>query len=221
MAGGPAEAVELLRERRDRLLALMEAAGAWLAAPGRREVAQAAREEFLEATGRVNEEDRSFDRRMNAFLEFLLVDYGRPARPILLESYLAEAGQGLARADKALLACLASSHRSVFVLLARTRRGIELSDLLYGGRWVLPDRAALLGVEPGEVVEARLVALPEGLVVLPSVYHHPGRAGVLARRFLEEALGRGMGPREAAAALSRRLLVRDRYPGMNLRQVYG
>ena len=203
--------------------ALLDSIGAWMAEAPRKELAHRGREEFFERTGRVNEDDRSFDARMNAFLEFLVLDW-RPAEgggKTLIEVFVAEQAQRLSKRDLELLASASASQRSLFELVDKGRRGAMFGDLLYGGRWRIACSEQVLGVEPGDVIEARIVSIDGNLALLPSIYHHPSEAAVLARTMVEEGLKRKEPPQDLSDRLASMLLRHDRYPGMNLRQAYG
>ncbi len=202
----------------------MESVGSWMALNGRREAAHRIREEFFERTGRVNEDDRSFETRMNAFLEYLLLDHRLedPRGPeTWLEAYVVERAEHLSVRERALLASLSAGHRSLFRLIARPAQQLHLSDMLYGGQWLVALPAALLGLELGDVFEARLVSLEGRVVLLHSVLHHPSDAAPLVARIVEKGLDRGEDPQVLAGRLSAMLLRHDRYPGMNLLQAYG
>ncbi|MCD6497173.1 MAG: hypothetical protein J7M25_02580 [Deltaproteobacteria bacterium] len=203
--------------------ALLDGVGAWMAEAPRKELAHRGREKFFERTGRVNEDDRSFDARMNAFLEFLVLDW-KPADVrgrTLIELFVAEQGQRLSKRDLDLLASASASQRSLFELVDKGKRGAMFGDLLYGGRWRIACSEQVLGVDAGDVIEARIVSIDGSLALLPSIYHHPSEAAVLARTMVEEGLKRKESPRDLSDRLASMLLRHDRYPGMNLRQAYG
>ena len=193
-----------------------------MALEDRRTAAHGVREDFFERTGRVNEEDRSFEIRMNAFLEYLLVDHriDGPSGRTWLEVYLEEKGATLSARDRYLLSSASAGHRSLFQLIARRKEGLHLSDLLYGGQWQVDLPGALLGLDLGDVFEARLVSIHGRVVLLHSVLHHPSEAAPLVLRIVEQGLERGLAPEALAGRLSNMLLRHDRYPGMNLLQAY-
>ncbi len=206
-----------------RLEDILDGVGAWMASADRRQAAHMVREEFFELTGRVNEEDRSFEIRMNAFLEYLLVDSHLPGEGgrTWLEEYLTQEGAGLSEGDRYLVRCAGAGHRSLFQLISRSGKDLLLSDLLYGGQWRVSLPATLLGVDVGDVFEARLVSIMGHVVLLHSVLHHPSEAAPLVRRIVEKGLEQGQSPEKIAGRLASMLLRHDRYPGMNLLQAYG
>lgn len=169
-----------------------------------------AREAFLRVTGRVHDGDRSFDERMGLFLEWFLLDRVRrqPPRVTPIEAWLAEYGAVLSSEDRAWVVGLASSHRSVFRLVAAPPGGpARLNDLLHGFGWTVEGEAPP-GLGVGDVFHARLAGV-EGRVHFTGTFcYHPPEVAQRVARYLEAVASGG---ELSGAAPDRLLQLRLRY----------
>lgn len=201
---------------------LMEAAGGWLAAEPRRHLAETAKEWFLDLMGRVNEDDSTFERRMAVYLEFLLFVWSLPTSPQKhpWELFVKESDFAFSPTDISLAASLEASHWSLFELLEKSPDEVYLSDLVFGGQWRVRPEGAMLGVEEGDVFQARLFALGEEVFFTQAFLHHPSEARHLVKKILGKELAAGKTPLETVGRLTRMHLKFDRYRRMNITQIY-
>lgn len=201
---------------------MLEQAGGWMAEGERRQLAETARQDYLELTGRVNEDDECFERRMAAFLEYFLLDWEIPDRKPLtpIGLYLENAGDRHPSDERTVLAALACSHVSVFELLGLKHETAFMGDLLLGGQWEVRSEGSLLGVETGDVFEARLFCLGGVAFFTPAICHHPHEARHLVKLVVRKALAADTSPEDIAGRLSQMRLSFDRYPRMPLGQIY-
>lgn len=193
-----------------------------MAAGDRLQWAQDAKEDFLAQTGRTNEEDSTFERRMAVYLEYFLLEWTiagvTPKTP--LELFYSAHEATLPALDKNLLAALSSSHSSLFELLRKDDDEVFLGDLLYGGRWYVRPEGAMLGVEEGDVFQARLLALDGVLFFTRAFLHHPSEARHLVKKIIQKQRENNVAPSEIIGRLAKMHLKFDRYRRMNMLQIY-
>lgn len=141
-----------------------------------------ARTEFFSLTGDVFDEDRSFEVRMQAFLDWYVFDrrlesFGEPpARAYCLEGHCNPAESQAFRV-------LARTVHGVFEVLGGTHEEVELGNLLTGAKYRVHLPSPLAGVARGELFEARLVPFEERYHFSSAFLFHPPH---IRRRLLRE-----------------------------------
>ena len=137
-----------------------------------------ARAEWDARAGKVFDDDPLYEERSVAFLEWFALERRAPhARQTPVQAVL----QTLAEddTDREQLLMLSRTHRSLFVI--RTVRGqhVDLDDLLTGCLFRVYERRHPLGLEVGDVLEARLCPRLEGageVLLTRGIQHHPREA---------------------------------------------
>jgi hypothetical protein len=180
--------------------------------------AVAARTAYLEATGRVLDDEPQFEERITAFLEWYALERpmdGGARRPIdLYRDELA------APEVKAAARALAATHWSLFQTLELQPGRARIEDLLCGGRFVVHERRSLPGMEPGDVFEARLCADGGKTVFLRAFCFHPSDAESAIRAFIEEAARNGDRKQDVLFRLAERRLRLERYHNVHVAKIY-
>lgn len=194
----------------------------------------AARQAFFDGTGRVHEDDRSFETRMSAFSEWYLFDralgddpLGRPPARVFLDE------QGAALGDE---------ERPIFEDLTRTRAGlfeirkvkdavVVVRDLLEEEDLPVDERRRLPGLGKGDLVQARLVPYAGMTLFGRTFVFHPREARRLVlkavkQRRKEGALDGALGRRDLLWRLARTALLLERQQtnnraGASVERVYG
>ena len=178
-----------------------------------------ARAAFVEATGRVFDDDPMFEERMGAFLEWFVLERPmdtadlRPIDRYRREVALEPAAQGLADA-------LAASHWSLFEVLELGNGRAQVEDLLAGGRFVVHERRKLTAIETGDVFEARLVSVEGRTRFGRSFCFHPREATATIRRSVAEAARRGQRKEDVLFRLAERRLRCERYHNVHIARLY-
>ncbi len=200
----------------------MESAGTWMADEPRLHLAETAKEWFFELTGRTNEDDSTFERRMAVYLEFLLFVWTLPGEPDKhpWELFVRESGFVFSPEDLQIAKALDASHWSIFELLEKHPWEVYLSDLLFGGQWRVRPEGAMLGVEEGDVFQARLFGIDDYVFFTQAFLHHPSEARHLAKKIIDQDISTGKSPLQTAGRLAHMHLKFDRYRRMNMRQIY-
>jgi hypothetical protein len=182
-----------------------------------------AREEYFERAGKVFDDDAElFDGRMASFLEWYVLE--RPFRggppPVVR---LLDEDRTLPPAERRLLALLATSHHSLFVLDAIADRVLEIEDVIGGAHFSVAERRNTVGFEPGDLFEARVIsdgAGGGGTVFGKTFLFHPPDARAVALDWVEGALDRGATREDILFQLSRHHIRWHRYGHIGAAKIY-
>ncbi|MGC3998400.1 MAG: hypothetical protein QM767_13365 [Anaeromyxobacter sp.] len=198
----------------------------WATAEPRKDDLLAARREHFAAYGEPHEEDRSYEVRVNGMLDFYLYDWRPPeGAQRTIERFIEAEGAGLEPDDLAAYRGLAGNVHGLFEVRKISDGKVRLRDLFTGGDHDVTERRAVLGLEKGDVLEARL--LPFGTYVFFSgaFLYHPreARKAILAEvKRLKKAAGKGNLPDVGSflALLSRMAFKMERYRNVRLESIY-
>lgn len=166
--------------------------------------AAAAKAQYFERAGKIFDDDAElFEARLASFLEWFVLE-----RPL--------AGEGLPPIVHALgrdqdadpetrlaLANLATSHRSLFDVVAVDGHLVDVEDVLGGARFRVTERRSTVGFEPGEMLEARLVWDGERVIFGKTFLFHPGDAREAILALVDKERARGVGRDDLLFLLSR------------------
>lgn len=199
---------------------------AWATAEPRKDRLLAARRLHFDAYGEPHEEDRTFEARQNGMLDFYLYDFravegGRTT----LEEFLLAEGASLDPAVREAFQDLARNVHTLFEV-RRIRDGeIRLRDLFTGKDHDVVERRQLVGLEKGDVLEARLLPHEGALVFSGAFLYHPreARKPILSEvKKRKKAAGKGGHPDvpEILAILSRMAFKLERYRNVRLESIY-
>ena len=208
-----------LAELHDRLLG-------WATAEPRKEGLLAARKLHFDRVGEPHEEDRSYEVRQNAMIDFYLYDW-RPegAAPTMLERFLEAEGSALAAPDLAACRELGRNVHTLFEV-RRVKDGlVRLRDVFTGKDHDVTERRHVAGLSKGDLIEARLLPHDGKLFFSGAFLYHPpeARKPVLAEvKRLKKSAGRGRSPDVKAflAVLSRMAFKLERYRNVRLESIY-
>jgi hypothetical protein len=208
------------------LQALHEQLLAWSTAEPRKERLLAARSRHFAAYGEPHEEDRSFEARQNGALDAYLYDY----RPVeggrtTLEEFLAAQAASLDPQTVHEYEDLAQNVHALFEVRRISEGMVRLRDVFTGKDHDVTERRQLVGLEKGDLLEARLLPYQGSLLFSGAFLYHPREArrailGEVKRR--KKAAGRGGTPDVAGllALLSRMAFKLERYRNVRLESIY-
>jgi hypothetical protein len=157
--------------------------------PHRAEIASA-REDYFTRSGKVFEDDGElFEARSKSFLEWYVLERPLASGPPPVLRALERVGP--ADETRRILAHLATSHRSLFDVVAVRGDTIELEDVLGGARFLVLERRSTVGFGIGDVVEARLFWDGHKVIFGKTFLYHPRDAREEALDAVEGAVARG------------------------------
>ncbi len=208
-----------LQDVQDRLLA-------WAGAAARKESLLAARRAYFGAFGEPNEEDKSFEMRMNALLEFYLYDFRPDGFHSTLELFIADPANALTTDEAAKFRLLGRNVHSLFEV-RRIRPGeVRLRDAFTGQDHDVAERRQLVGLAKGDLIEARLLPFEERLWFSGAFLYHPQ---TMRKRILAEVKRLRKGARKDGgvpdvnaflALLSRMAFKLERYRNVKTESIY-
>lgn len=158
-------------------------------AEAREEIVQARLEYFSRTGGEVHEEDRSFEHRMQGFFNWYLFDRPGDGGLTPVQRYLQQRGAQLGGPEKELLIGTTRSRLSLYefkgrsAIFSRVRAGcVRVRDVFTGDSFDVLEKVPMLGVEEGDLLEARLIPVGDGHRFSSSFVFHPREArGALLR----------------------------------------
>lgn len=204
----------------------VEKVAAWATGPEREEEILRAREDFRRLTGDFHDDDRSFETRMAAFLEYFLFDRpldGRGVPPT--EAWLEDAAATIDDGERPRFEALTQSLHGVFeIRKLGTKHGLRIRELLTEKDYEIYERRELVGLKKGDVFDARIVPWDdESWVFAGTFLYHPAEARKPirkeARRRRKEG-GEAASPLQFAWDLARMLLKFERYRNVPVENIY-
>jgi hypothetical protein len=198
----------------------------WASAEPRKEDVLEAKRVHFERRGEPHEEDRSYEVRLNAMLDFYLYDFVPPrgGGTTIARFLEAEAG-GLAADDLAAFQELARNVHGLFEVRKIGDGKVKLRDVFTGEDYDVTERRTTAGLEKGDLLEARLLPYGGNLFFSGAFLYQPRevRKQLLAevKRLRKEA-GRGGTPDVNAFLdqLARMAMKLERYRNVRLESIY-
>jgi hypothetical protein len=141
-----------------------------------------ARGEFFSATGEIYDDDPFFEDRTANYLEWFLFDRPLADGRLPITVYFERFADGLRGDDLDTLRAMTQPVHSLFQVkrLLPKNNIVVLTDLADNSRYDVTERRSMVGLEKGDIFEARLITRGDKTVFLYAFVHHP-RA---AKRFL-------------------------------------
>jgi hypothetical protein len=199
---------------------------AWATAEPRKPELLAARRAHFGAYGEPHEEDRTYEARLNGMLDFYLYDHRpAPGGPTTIDRFLEAEGAALEPADVAAFRTLGLNVHALFEVRKIKDGALRLRDLVTGIDHDVTERRQVLGLEKGDLLEARLLPFEANLYFSGAFIYHPREArkailGEVKRR--KKAAGKGgtVDLVELLALLSRMAFKLERYRNVRLESIY-
>lgn len=201
---------------------LDELAARYAGAPYQDEITSA-REDYFTRSGKVFEDDAEVhEARTVAFLEWYVIERplagGVPPVIDALRRQPKATPAELARAEA--LACVATSHRSLFDIAHVDENAIELEDVLGGARFRVSERRSTIGFEVGALVEARVVWEGQQPVFSKTFLFHPRDARSEILDVVDASLAAGTERDEIMFHLAQLYLRWHRHGHTNAARIY-
>jgi hypothetical protein len=197
---------------------------AWATAAPRQEELMRARRAFFDRCGEPHEEERSFESRTMGMLDYYLYDH-RPEGGALttLERYLAD--PACDPADRPHLEALRGTFHGLYeVRKLRPGEWVRVRDVFDGQDREVTERRQLVGLDKGDLLEARLLPWDGQLYFSGAFIFHPRevRRRVLseARRLRKAAGGAPVDVKAFLGQLSRMAQKLERYRNVKVESLY-
>lgn len=184
----------------------------------------AAKAEYFAHTGEVFDDDRSFEPRMAAFLEFYLFDRKLPGKgQTPAELFLAEKGPQLGAEERATLEGFTKTLHSLFEVRKLHAGGIRVRDLFTGEDHEVYERRSVAGMAKGDILEARLIPNGGRALFAPAFCYHPKEARKAILKEIKRQKKKpdpDSSPEKLIYALSRMALKVERYRNIAVEAIY-
>jgi hypothetical protein len=183
----------------------------------------AAKARFFQLTGEVYEDDKQFEARMAAFLEYYTLDRPQPgtARTPALERFEQALREGPPE-RAALLRAFTLTRHGLFEVLRLEPGAVWLLEPFAQTQTRVTERRALAGLSPGDLLEARLIPFGGQQWFTKAFCCHPRQVAPVIHR--EVARRRKSADPLAAQRLmeecAQRSLKADRYRNIALEKIY-
>jgi hypothetical protein len=183
----------------------------------------AAKAEYLRLTGEVFEDDQLFELRMASFLDYYLYDRvspvsGRTPAAELYELRLRSAPPEEANAFR----CFTETVHGLFEVRKLGKGLVRLRELHSGKDFDVTERRHMVGLETGDVLEARLIPFAGHLLFSSAFCFHPR---VVVKAIKAEAKRRKKkeperSPTEMVWECARRAVKAERYKQISVERIY-
>jgi hypothetical protein len=208
------------------LAELQEKLLAWATADERKEQVLAARRRWFDRHGEPHEEDKTFESRMNGLLDHYVYDFRPPgSSDTVIEAFMREMGPQLTTDELAHYRVLARSVHGLFEVRKIRTGEVRLRDCFTEVVHDVTERRQMVGLEKGDLLEARLLPFEGRLFFSGAFLYHPQevRKAILGEvKRLRKAAGKGNLPdvEEFLATLSRMALKMERYRNVKVESIY-
>ena len=201
---------------------LLDSLFALASQPERQSDVLAAKADYFRLTGEVFEDDRTFEMRMACFLDYYVFDH-RPAGAGQTAAEMFHAAKLKSGAPEAAL--VEAFTRTVHGLFEVRKLGpgyVRLRELFSGVDRDVTERRTLAGLQKGDVLEARLIPLQDGLVFSPAFCFHPREAVKAIKREVKRRKKKQpeRSPKELLWEAAKRAMKVDRYRQIAVDKIY-
>jgi hypothetical protein len=180
-----------------------------------------ARAEFFRGTGEVRSDEPTFDAWMDAFANWYLCDRPLSSAQTPVVRFLTEQSGSLTQEEVQHYQALTRTRRSVFHLLKLREGGMLVRDLFHGDKLEIIERRKPLGVQNGEVFDARLAPVMDGWWLMGAPLYHPADVRRMVARIVRSCRKKGV---EHFGSVLHELAVRrlrvDRYKRVDAAELY-
>jgi hypothetical protein len=210
----------MLKELHEKLLA-------WATGDERKDQLLSARRDYFDRHGEPHEEDKSFEARMNGMLDYYLYDFRPPGSPeATIEAFMRDQGPALTTEELALYRVLAKNVHGLFEVRKVKPPEIRLRDVFTDGEYEVTERRHMVGLDKGDILEARLLPWDGKLFFSGAFLYHPQevRKAILSevKRMKKEAQKTGVEIDVPVfiALLSRMAFKLERYRNVSVEALY-
>jgi hypothetical protein len=183
---------------------------------------QRAKKDYFEQTGEVFETDDSFEMRMASFLEWFIFDRkldGTKTTPA--ELYVERVGPQLSEQDRIIFRNFSHTIHGLFEVGKLKPETMVMKDLFTGKAHSVFERRKPVGIDSGDIVEARLIQTPENkLMFSPCFCFHPRVAKKTIIKLVKAHKKAGADPVQLIFKLSYLRLKVDRYKHVTPEKLY-
>lgn len=185
------------------------------------EIVMDARSRFTELSGRFSEEDPWHETWSRLFLDWFgfdcpVRDHPSPMHRFVALNYMELAAEGSLATFRGLMC----THRSIFEVGRWFRGRMRLVDMIGGGRYRVLHPFPLGGIQPGDILDARIVPIHGELTLGQGIIFHPEEAIPLIHDLVDHLRDSGQLSFRIVHLLARMNLQHLQGPSLKLRSIY-
>lgn len=179
-----------------------------------------AKNEFFQATGKVDDGEPYFELRMKMFVEWYIWDRVNESGRSCAEEFLIEMKDRLTQHEIEVFRSIVVTHRMVAQILYWGKGYIWIRDIIRGGIWKVAQTFPLIGINKKDIVDCRVIRQDERLYFTKGIMFHPSEAVPYILQVVEEAKRYGMRNDEIMNTLAKMKLNYDRYSKIKINNIY-
>ena len=183
----------------------------------------AAKAEYFHLTGDVYEDDKSFEQRMASFLDYYLFDRasGQTGKTPAQELHEERSRTGEADAASRYLSFTQTVH-GLFEVCKLGKGMVRLRELFSREDYEVSERRHMVGLEKGDILEARLIPFGGHLLFSGAFCYHPKPACAAIRKEVKRRRKKepDRPPKELAWECAKMALKVDRYRQIAVEKIY-
>ncbi len=179
-----------------------------------------AREEFYKFTGKFNESEPWYEVRMTMFMDWYLLERKRMDGLTPNEYFLKLHQNNLDEQIILQLHYFAASLRSIFKIIKISGSEILLEDLINRGLWQTVWTLPLAGLQPGRIVNTRIINSKDTLFSGRGAVLHPEEAEEPIMAIIDRAISEQMPQSHISSYMDKINLKLNRYSNVKIRHVY-
>lgn len=157
---------------------------------------------------------------MTLFLEWFVLDRAGSDGFTPVERFMLEEAPNLEEIELESFEGLTATHRTLIRIDKWQAGRIELTDMIGGGTWSVLQDEPMVGLQSGDLLDARLIPFRGDLCFGRGMLFHPRVATENIQRLLEAAYGAGRLTFDLVNTLAAQRLRYDRYRNMKVQHIY-
>ena len=181
-----------------------------------------ARAEFFRLTGEVFEDDRTFEMRMACFLDYYVFDHRSPATKHTAAEELHAAKLKAGAPEASSVEAFTRTLHGLFEVRKLGPGFVRLRELFSGADHDVTERRTLAGLQKGDILEARLIPMGDGVVFSPAFCFHPREAVKAIKREVKRRKKKepDRPSQELVWEAAKRAMKVDRYRQIAVEKIY-
>jgi hypothetical protein len=182
-----------------------------------------AKDEYFQLTGEVFEDDKTFEMRMASFLDYYLFDRLVPTvgTTPAQQFHDAQAAAGPQERTAALKAFTETIH-GLFEVRKLSKGVVRLRELFSEKDFDVTERRSMVGLEKGDILEARLIPVSGCLLFSSAFCYHPREATKEIKKEVKRRRKKEpeRSPRELTFEAAKRAVKAERYKQIAVEKIY-
>lgn len=182
-----------------------------------------AKAEFFQLTGEVFEDDKSFEMRMACFLDFYLFDRINPTTSKTPAKEFFDLGAGTPDPERdSVLRAFTETVHGLFEVRKLAKGLVRLRELFSDKDYDVTERRSIVGLQKGDILEARLIPFGGLLIFSAAFCYHPREATKIIKKEVKRRRKKEpeRPPLDLTFEAAKRAIKADRYRQIAVEKIY-